>query len=85
LAYTEGLWGFLLKGLPDGGTRLVIGGYETVRARSLLRFLFSWLGPLVVWIMQARMLSVLKRNVERAATAETDTAMSGSAAQTSPP
>jgi proline iminopeptidase len=61
-AYTEGLWGFDLSELPGGRTRLVIGGYETFRPR--------WLGRLtsripVVWIMQARTMAVLKRNVER--------------------
>ena len=63
-AYTEGLWGFLLNGLPGGRTRLVIGGYEVVRPRWLYRLL-SYVP--VVWIMQARMLAVLKRNIERAA------------------
>jgi hypothetical protein len=63
-AYTEGLWGFLLNELPGGHTRLVIGGYEAFRPR--------WRGRVssffpVVWIMQARMLAVLKRNIERAA------------------
>ncbi|MFC9356436.1 hypothetical protein ACFTZB_07610 [Rhodococcus sp. NPDC057014] len=66
-AYTEGLWGFLLKELPGGRTRLVIGGYQVLRPRWLGRFVFYWLFPPVVWIMQARMLAVLKRNVERAA------------------
>lgn len=65
-AYTEGLWGFLLKPLPDGRTRLVIGGYETLRPRWLEPIGRS-LSPLVVWIMQARMLAVLKRNIERTA------------------
>jgi hypothetical protein len=46
----------------------VIGGYEAIRPR--------WLGRLssftpVVWIMQARTMSVVKRNVERAAQART--------------
>jgi hypothetical protein len=76
-AYTEGLWGFLLNELPDGRARLVIGGYEVLRAGWLGGFLFSWLGPLVVWIMQARMLAVLKRNVERAADARTQTVTPG--------
>jgi hypothetical protein len=66
-AYTEGLWGFLLTGLPGGRTRLVIGGYQAFRPRWLGRFLDFWLYPLVVLIMQARTLAVLKRNVERAA------------------
>jgi len=67
-AYTEGLWGFWLRELPGGRTRLVIGGYQTFRPRWLGRFI-EWLGPLIVWIMQARMMAVLKRNIEQANTA----------------
>jgi len=66
-AYTEGLWGFLLTELPGGRTRLVIGGYETFRPRWLGRILTFWLSPMVVWVMQGKMLAVLKRNVEHAA------------------
>jgi hypothetical protein len=66
-AYTEGLWGFLLTELAGGRTRLVISGYQILRPRWLEGFLANWVSPPVVWIMQARMLSVLKRNVERAA------------------
>jgi proline iminopeptidase len=66
-AYTEGLWGFLLNELPGGRTRLVISGYQTIRPRWLQGFFYGWLLPPVVWIMQARMLAVLKRNVEQAA------------------
>ncbi len=66
-AYTEGLWGFRLDEVPGGRTRLVIGGYEVFRPRWLGRFVSFWLFPPVVWVMQARMLAVLKRNVERAA------------------
>jgi proline iminopeptidase len=65
--YTEGLWGFQLKELPGARTRLVIGGYQAMRPRWLERFGNYWVYVPVVWIMQARMLSVLKRNVERAA------------------
>ncbi len=65
-AYTEGLWGFLLSELPGGRTRLVIGGYEAYRPRWLGRFFSFWISPTVVWVMQARMLAVLKRNIERA-------------------
>jgi hypothetical protein len=72
-AYMEGLWGFLLNELPGGRTRLVIGGYETFRPRWLGRFYSYWLGIPVVWIMQARTLAVLKRNIERAANARTQT------------
>jgi proline iminopeptidase len=64
--YTEGLWGFLLNELPGGRTRLVISGYEAIRPRWLHGIFYSWLFLPVVWIMQARMLAVLKRNIERA-------------------
>ncbi len=67
-AYVEGLWGFLLNDLPGGRTRLIIGGYQAIRPRWLERFVFYWFYVPVTWIMQARMLSVLKRNIERAAT-----------------
>ena len=65
--YTEGLWGFLLTELPGRRTRLVIGGYQAMRPRWLERLANYWIMVPVVWIMQARMLAVLKRNVERAA------------------
>ncbi len=68
-AYVEGLWGFLLHELPGGRTRLVISGYQAMRPRWLGRLVFYWFLVPVVWIMQARMLAVLKRNVERAAPA----------------
>ena len=64
-AYIEGLWGFQLKELPGGRARLVIGGYQAFRPRWIERFVVSWLYIPVVWIMQARMLVVLKRNIER--------------------
>jgi len=64
-AYVEGLWGFLLTPLPDRRTRLVIDGYQALRPRWLTRIVNHWVYPPVIWIMQARMLAVLKRNVER--------------------
>jgi proline iminopeptidase len=66
-AYTEGLWAFQLKELPGQRTRLVIGGYETFRPRWIALLVTDWLFPPIVWVMQARMLAVLKRNAERAA------------------
>lgn len=66
-AYVEGLWGFLLNELPGGRTRLIIAGYQAIRPRWLGRFVFYWFYVPVTWIMQARMLAVLKRNIERAA------------------
>lgn len=70
-AYIEGLWGFLLNELPGGRTRLVIGGYQTFRPRWLGRFVNYWIYVPVVWIMQARMLAVLRRNIERSGTVRT--------------
>ena len=72
-AYTEGLWGFLLSELPGGRTRLVISGYQTLRPRWLERSINYWLYIPVVWPMQARMLAVLKRNIERAAKVQPQT------------
>jgi hypothetical protein len=65
-AYMEGIWGFLLNELPGGRTRLVVSGYQTFRPRWIERFAADWLTLPVSWIMQARMLAVLKRNIERA-------------------
>ena len=65
--YIEGLWGFLLNELPGGRTRLVIGGCQAIRPRWVGRFVFQWIFPPLVWVMQARMLAVLKRNIEGAA------------------
>ena len=64
-AYVEGLWGFLLNEQATGRTRLVIGGYQAIRPRWIERLVNYWLYPPVVWTMQARMMAVLKRNIER--------------------
>jgi proline iminopeptidase len=80
-SYTEGLWCFMLNELPGGHTRLVIGGYQAIRPRWIERFVNYWLYIPVTWIMQARMLAVLKRNIERAARVRPDTA----ALQENPP
>jgi hypothetical protein len=64
--YMEGLWGFQLNELPGGRSRLVIGGYQAIRPRWLERIVFDWSNVVTVWIMQARMLAVLKSTVERA-------------------
>jgi proline iminopeptidase len=65
-AYLEGLWGFRLTELPGGRSRLVIGGYQAIRPRWLERIVFDWSNVFVVWSMQARMMAVLKRNIEHA-------------------
>jgi proline iminopeptidase len=62
----EGIWGFHLRPLPDGGTRLVISGYQAFRPRWIERFIASWVLLPVSWPMQVRMMAVLKRNVEHA-------------------
>lgn len=67
--YMEALWGFQLNELPGGRTRLVIGGPQAMRPRWLGRIVYYWMLPPIAWIMQARMLVVLKRNIERAAAA----------------
>ena len=66
-SYVEGLWCFKLNEMPGGRTRLVISGYQAIRPRWFGRFVFYWLYIPVTWIMQARMLAVLKRDIERAA------------------
>ncbi|HXZ74288.1 MAG TPA: hypothetical protein VEH31_25940, partial [Streptosporangiaceae bacterium] len=66
-AYMEAIWGFLLNELPGGQTRLVVSGYQTFRPRGIERFAAEWVLLPVSWIMSARMLAVLKRNIERAA------------------
>lgn len=79
-AYMEGLWGFLLTEMPGGRTRLVSSGYQALRPRWLERLVYEWIYAPVVWIMSARMLAVLKRNIERAARTSTQTATVGSTA-----
>jgi proline iminopeptidase len=83
-AYTEGLWGFQLNELPGGRTRLVISGYQAMRPRWLGRLAFYWFFPPVVWIFQARMLSVLRRNIEQATKSGTQPAMPAKSAAPSP-
>jgi proline iminopeptidase len=72
-SYMEGIWGFQLNELPGGRTRLVISGYQTYRPRWIERFVADWLVLPTAWIMQARMLVVLKRNIERATSAQVHT------------
>ena len=66
-SYVEGLWCFMLNELRGRQTRLVVGGYQAIRPRWIERFVTDWLYIPVTWIMQARMLVVLERNIERAA------------------
>ncbi|MEE6178494.1 hypothetical protein [Mycobacterium sp. 050134] len=66
-AYMEALWGFRLTELAARRTRLVVGGYQAARPRWFELLMYGWVFPAVVWVMQARMLAVLKRNIERTA------------------
>lgn len=66
-SYMEATWGFWLNELAGGRTRLVISGYQTYRPRWVERFVASWLLIALSWPMQSRMMTVLKRNIERAA------------------
>jgi hypothetical protein len=63
-AYIEGLWGFLLEELAGDRTRLVVGGYQSIRPRWLERPLNFWVYPLVHWPMQMRQFANIKRNVQ---------------------
>jgi hypothetical protein len=72
-ANMEALWGFQLNELPSGRTRLVISGWQAMHPRWLGRLTYYWLFPPMVWIMQARMLAVLKHNIERVANPRPDT------------
>jgi hypothetical protein len=63
----EVIWGFQLNELPEGRTRLVIGGYQTFRPPWVERGA-SWFLVAISWPMQARMMAVLRRNIERAVT-----------------
>jgi proline iminopeptidase len=73
-SYMEGIWGFLLEELPGKRTRLVISGYQTFRPRWIERFVSEWLLLPVSWMMQARMVAVLKRNIERTTRGQVRTA-----------
>ena len=63
-SYTDSLWGFQLKELPGGRTRLVVSGYWAVRP--------GWLRPLLSvavlepshWVMQTRQFENLKRRID---------------------
>ena len=63
--YLDSLWGFQLKALPEGRTRLVVSGYSSGRPRFLqavAEFLF-W--EPAHWIMQERQFANLKARAER--------------------
>jgi hypothetical protein len=63
--YVDALWGFQLKELPGGRTRLVVSGYASARPRLLqvIADLLFW--EPAHWIMQTRQFANLKRRAER--------------------
>ena len=62
----EAIWGFQFNDLSGGRTRLVASGYQTFRPCWIERFVSDRLLFPTAWIVQACMLAVLKRNIERA-------------------
>lgn len=63
--YVDALWGFQLKELPEGRTRLVVSGYASARPRFLqvIADLLFW--EPAHWVMQTRQFGNLKRRAER--------------------
>lgn len=65
-SYTDSLWGFWLKELPDRRTRLVVSGYWALRPRWLQTVLSVVFLEPAHWIMQTRQFANLKRLAESA-------------------
>jgi hypothetical protein len=63
--YVDSLWGFQLKELPGGRTRLVVGGYASARPRLLQAIGNAVFWEPAHWIMQTRQFANLKRRAER--------------------
>jgi proline iminopeptidase len=62
--YSDSLWGFLLKELPGGKTRLIVSGYWSLEPRWLFPVVSFTLYEWTHWIMQTRQLANLKRLTE---------------------
>ena len=65
LFYIDALWGFQLKELPDGRTRLVVSGYGAARPWFLQRIAEVFFWEPAHWIMQTRQFTNLKQRAER--------------------
>jgi hypothetical protein len=63
--YSDSLWGFRLKELPGGKTRLVVSGYWAMHPRWLQPFMSFALLEWTHWIMQTKQFANLKRRTER--------------------
>jgi proline iminopeptidase len=62
--FTDSLWGFLLKELPGGRTRLIVSGYWALRPRWLQPIMSVLVLEPTHWIMQTRQFANLKRLAE---------------------
>jgi hypothetical protein len=65
LCYIDALWGFQLKELPGGRTRLVVSGYAAARPWFLQRIADIFFWEPAHWIMQTRQFANVKRRAER--------------------
>jgi len=63
--YSDGLWGFQLRELPERRTRLVVSGYGSARPWFLQKIAELLFWEPAHWIMQAQQFANLKRRVER--------------------
>jgi hypothetical protein len=63
--HSDSLWGFLLKELPGGNTRLVVSGYWSFRPKWLFPIVSFALYEWTHWIMQTRQFANLKRLTEQ--------------------
>jgi proline iminopeptidase len=62
--YIDAVWGFLLKELPEGRTRLVVSGYASARPRLLQMIADLLFWEPAHWVMQTRQFANLKRRAE---------------------
>lgn len=65
-AYSDGIWAFHLRPLPDGGTRLVIRTRGRVKPALLDRSVGRLLGEPAHFVMQLRQFGNLRRRVQAA-------------------
>jgi proline iminopeptidase len=63
--YVDALWGFQLKDVPQGRTRLVVSGYASARPRWLQSIMDLLFWEPAHWVMQTRQFANLKRRAER--------------------
>jgi proline iminopeptidase len=62
--YVDALWGFALRELPGGRTRLVVSGYAAARPRLLQVIADRLFWEPAHWVMQTRQFANLKRRAE---------------------